>query len=144
MSGVHVIALVSAVVTLSAILEMCRRRQLREKYALVWLVVCVVVAAIAIAPGLFNRLAHAMGVISPPALLTVMAALFLLVVCVHLSWELGRTEEKTRLLAEEVTLLRNELEFLKTPVGESQLPRGSRRNRPGERASTTLPAEASR
>lgn len=144
MSGVHVIALVSAVLTLSAILEMCRRRQLREKYALVWLVVCVVVAAIAIAPGLFNRFAHDMGVISPPDLLTVVAALFLLVVCVHLSWELGRTEEKTRLLAEEVTLLRNELELLKTPATELRPLRGSRRNRPAGRASTTLPAEGAR
>lgn len=113
MSGVHIIALVSAVITLSVIVELSRRRQLREKYALVWLAVGVVVAAIAIAPGAFNDLAHAMGVINPPDLLTVVAALFLLVVCVHLSWELGRMEEKTRVLAEEVTLLRNDVEVMR-------------------------------
>jgi len=144
MSGVHVIALISAVVTLSAILEMCRRRQLREKYALVWLVVCVAVAAIAIAPGLFNRVAHAMGVISPPDLLTVLAALFLLVVCVHLSWELGRTEERTRLLAEELTLLRSEFELLKVPAPEPQPQPGSRQSRRVGRPPTTRAAEASR
>ena len=115
MSGVHIIALVSALVTVTVIIELSRRRQLREKYALVWLAVGIVVAVIAITPGLFNRFAHAIGVHNPPDLLTVVAALFLLVVCVHLSWELGRMEDKTRLLAEEVTLLRNDLEALRPP-----------------------------
>ncbi len=110
MTGVHLIAIVAAVATITVIVELSRRRQLREKYALVWISVGVVMAVFAISPGLFNRMAHAMGVKNPPDLLTVMAALFLLVVCVHLSWELGRVEDKTRLLAEEVALLRNELE----------------------------------
>ncbi len=116
MSGVHVIALVSALVTLSVIVELSRRRQLREKYAVVWLAVGLVVAVFAIAPGLFNRLAHAMGVINPPDLLSVVSVLFLLVVCVHLSWELGRMEDKTRVLAEELTLLRKELEERTLPA----------------------------
>jgi hypothetical protein len=124
MSGVHIIALVSAVLTVSVILEMCRRRQLREKYALVWLSIGVVVVVIAIAPGLFNRMAHDMGVINPPDLLTVLAALFLLVVCVHLSWELGRMEQKTRILAEEVSLLRNDLEGLRSSDSPSPDPTG--------------------
>jgi hypothetical protein len=115
MSGVHIIVLVSAIATLSVIVELSRRRQLREKYAFLWLGVSVFVAVVAIAPGLFNRLAHAMGVINPPDLLTVGAALFLLVVCVHLSWELGRMEDKTRLLAEEVALLRHDMEGMRAP-----------------------------
>jgi hypothetical protein len=113
MSGVHLIALISALTTLTVIVELSRRRQLREKYALLWLGVGVVVAVFAISPGLFNSLAHAMGVINPPDLLAVLAALFLLVVCVHLSWELGRMEDKSRLLAEEVALLRNDLDELR-------------------------------
>jgi hypothetical protein len=60
-------------------------------------------------------MAHALGVISPPALLTVLAALFLLMVCVYLSWEVGRLEDKTRTLAEEVALLRKDLDDA-TPV----------------------------
>ena len=110
MTGVHLVALVSAVVTLVVIIELSRRRHLHPKYAALWLSVGVVLAVFAISPGLFNRLAHAMGVISPPALLTVLAALFLLMVCVYLSWEVGRLEDKTRVLAEELALLRTELD----------------------------------
>ncbi len=110
MTGVHIIALVSAVVTLTVILELSRRRHLHEKYALLWLGVGVVIAIFAIAPGLFNAIAHSLGVKSPPSLLLVLASLFLLMVCVYLSWEVGRLEDKARVLAEELTLLKKTVE----------------------------------
>jgi hypothetical protein len=109
-TGVHIIALVAAVVTLSVIIELSRRSQLRTKYTVVWLLVGLVIAVFAIAPGLFNSIARGLGVKSPPNLLVVVAALFLLMVCVYLSWEAGRLEDKTRILAEEVAILREELE----------------------------------
>lgn len=109
MSGVHITALVACVISVSVIVELLRRRQLRDKFAAVWLAVCVPMIVFAIAPSLFNRLAHALGVINPPDLLTVSASLFLLIVCVYLSWEVGRLENKTRVLAEEVALLRKEI-----------------------------------
>ena len=112
MSGVHLIALLSALATLTVIVELSRRRHLREKYAVLWLAIGVVVAVFAIAPGLFNRLAHSMGVINPPDLLTVLASLFLLVVCMQFSWEIGRLEDKARSLAEEVALLRKDIDDL--------------------------------
>lgn len=110
MAGVHLIALVAAIVTIAALVEMLRRRQIRQKYAITWVIVGIAVAVVAVAPGLFNGLAHGLGVINPPDLLAVMAALFLLLVTVHLSWELGRLEDRSRLLAEEVALLRADLE----------------------------------
>jgi hypothetical protein len=109
-NGVHIIAIVSAAVTLTVIFELARRSQLGTKYMVVWLGAAVVITVFAIAPGLFNWIAHGVGVKSPPNLLLVLAALFLLMVCVYLSWEAGRLEDKTRVLAEEVALLRNELE----------------------------------
>jgi hypothetical protein len=125
MTGVHIIALVAAIITLSAIIELSRRRQIQEKFAVVWLAVGVIIAVFAIAPGLFNSLAHAVGVKSPPDLLVVVAALFLLVVSVYLSWEVGRMEDKARLLAEEVALLRRDLEE-RTATPPSPEPAGER------------------
>jgi hypothetical protein len=110
MTGVHIIVVVCAVVTLAVIIELSRRSQLRTKYTVVWLLVGLVVALFAVAPGLFNSIAHGMGVKNPPDLLVVLASLFLLLVCVYLSWEVGRLEDKARILAEEIALLRNELD----------------------------------
>ncbi|MGA7420812.1 MAG: DUF2304 domain-containing protein [Acidimicrobiales bacterium] len=127
MTGVHIIALVAAVVTLSVIIELSRRSQLRTKYTVVWLLVGLVIVVFAIAPGLFNSIAHGVGVKSPPNLLVVVAALFLLMVCVYLSWEAGRLEDKTRILAEEVAILRDELE----ERTEGTPPTGTTRPGPG-------------
>jgi len=108
-TGVHLTVLVSTAATLGAVFELLRRRHIREKYAVVWLAVSVPMIVFAISPNLFNRLARAVGVVNPPDLLTVLACLFLLVVCVYMSWELGRMEDRTRRLAEEVALLRSEI-----------------------------------
>ena len=42
-------------------IELLRRRQLREKYAVLWLLVAVAVAALAIFPGLLDFAAHHVG-----------------------------------------------------------------------------------
>jgi len=65
MTGVHIIALISALVTLSVIVELSRRRHLHEKYVVMWLSVAVVIAVFAIFPGLFNSIAHGVGVKNP-------------------------------------------------------------------------------
>jgi hypothetical protein len=122
---VHLIALLSGLATLVVIVELTRRRQLREKYALVWLGVGFLIAVFAVTPSLFDQLAHSLGVASPPALLTVLASLFLLTVCVHYSWEIGRLDGRCRLLAKEVALLRKDLEDLNASGGSH--PRRARR-----------------
>lgn len=122
MDGVHLISLISALVTIAALVEMLRRRQIRQRYALLWVVVGVLVAVVAISPSLFNAAAHGLGVKNPPDLLAVLAALFLLLVTVHMSWELGRLEDRTRVLAEEVALLRSDLAELQERAGRPEVP----------------------
>jgi hypothetical protein len=46
-----------------------------------------------------------------------LAVTFLLLVCIHLSWEASRVEDETRSLAEEVALIRTELRELRASVG---------------------------
>jgi hypothetical protein len=104
-TGVHVIALVGALVTLAVIIELLRRRQLREKYAVLWLAVGLVVAVLAVFPRLLTVVADGLGVAVPLNLLLFVAALVLLMVSVHLSWEVGRLEDKSRRLAEDIAIL---------------------------------------
>lgn len=112
MTGVHIIALVMALLTLAVIIELSRRRHLHEKYAIIWLALSAVILFFAVFPGLFNSLAHAMGVKNPPELLATVASLFLLVICVRLSYEIGRLEDRSRTLAEEIALLRRQVDRL--------------------------------
>lgn len=96
---------VTGLVLLAVIVELLRRRQLREKYALLWLLVGLAVTPLALRPRLLDRVAQTLGVVSGVSLVLFLAVVFLLLVCVHLSWEVSRLEEETRTLAEHIALL---------------------------------------
>jgi sensor domain CHASE-containing protein len=69
----------------------------------------VAFAVLAVSPGLLDWAAGRVGVDYQPALLFLVGMVFLLLVVVHLSWELSRLEERTRVLAEELSLLRTDV-----------------------------------
>lgn len=110
MNPVTVLGLVGSAVVLVALFEMLRRRHLREKYAVLWFFVAVGVLALALIPGLLQGMAELIGVALPSNLLFFIASLVLLMLTLQHSYELGRLEEKSRTLAEEIALLRLELE----------------------------------
>jgi hypothetical protein len=103
-----VVTALTGIVVIVVILELLRRRQLREKYAVLWLVVGVLVLPLGFFPRILDAVAEALGVASGVSLVLFGGLVFLLLVCVHLSWEVSRLEEETRVLAEEVALIRAE------------------------------------
>lgn len=120
MSANVTLGIVGSLVVLVALFEMMRRHRLREKYAVLWFFVALGVLVLAIFPGLLTSLAALVGVQVPVNLLFFAASIVLLVLTLQHSYELGRLEEKTRVLAEEVALLRLEHEtgLQQRPPGE--------------------------
>lgn len=110
MSSTITLGLIGSVVTLVVLFEMMRRKQLREKYAVFWVLVAVVTLVIAAFPGLLTAAADALGVAVPSNLLFFGASMLLLLVSVQHSSALGRLEERSRTLAEELALLKMEVE----------------------------------
>lgn len=110
MTTVHIFALVSGAGILIGMFELLRRGQLREKYAVLWLLVGIVVAVFGVAPDLLDDIAKPLHIADPPNLLLFGGIVVLLLVTVHLSWESSRLEARTRDLAEEVALLRERIE----------------------------------
>jgi len=95
----HVVPLVGGLIAVGLMVELLRRRQLKEKYAVLWVVVGAGMLLLAIWPGLLDMTARALSIKSGPNLLLFVAALVLIVVCVHLSWEVSRLEDRSRALA---------------------------------------------
>jgi hypothetical protein len=109
---------VVALLLLALIFELLRRRQLREKYAVLWLVVGLVTLPLGFIPWSLDNVSSWLGVASGASLVLFLAVVFLLIVCIHLSWEASRLEDETRSLAEEVALIRAELREVKGRQGE--------------------------
>ncbi|WP_033293002.1 DUF2304 domain-containing protein [Amycolatopsis jejuensis] len=113
MVGWRVLSIAVACLVLFVVLEMMRRRKLREKYAGVWLVVAVGVVILAVIPEAAEFLAKITGVQTPSNFVFLLAGVVLALVSLHLSTEVGHLEEEVRTAVEETALLRCELEDTK-------------------------------
>ncbi len=132
----HLLIIVVSIASLVFILRLVRRRQLRAKYSLLWLPLGAALVVLGIAPGLLDWAAGTVGIYYAPAMLFLAGLMFLLLVAVHLSWEVSRLEERTRILAEELALLRTEV----TSPGAPVLVDGAARAGPARRSPTDGPA----
>lgn len=115
MNVTYVLGLIAALVTLGFVIELLRRGVLREKFAALWLLVSLAIVIMAIFPTTLTWLADLLGVEVPSNLLFLMGGVLLLLVSVQLSHEVSRVEARTRRLAEEIALLRYELNGRERP-----------------------------
>jgi hypothetical protein len=111
MSG-YLFAIASCIGLIALLVVLLRTRRLREKYAIIWMVVGIGLLVLGAFPGTMGSLARAVGVQTPSNLLFAIALIVLLLVCIQLSVEITGLEENSRTLVEEVALLRFDVERL--------------------------------
>lgn len=97
---------------LGVIVVLLSKRQLAEKYAVLWLTIGIAGLVVLAFPGLLNWLTRALHVELPSNLLFGGAILLLVGVALHLSWELSRAENEIRRLAEDSAINALETERL--------------------------------
>lgn len=93
-----------------------RQRKLKEKYAVLWVIVGVLIILLAGFPQLLDWASDLAGFAVPANLLFTLAIFLVLGVCLHLSLEISVVEDETRALAEEAAILRTALEKLTASV----------------------------
>lgn len=107
---IALVGIVLACIVLGIIVTMLLRRHLREKYAIVWLVIGTMFLVLTVVPGLLGWMARLLGVEVRSNLLFALAITLLVGVALHLSWELSTAEDEARRLAEEAALTRAALD----------------------------------
>jgi Uncharacterized conserved protein (DUF2304) len=73
---------------------------------MLWLSIGAVIALLATFPGLLDRVSSWLGIAYAPGTFFLGAITLLFLIVVHFSWELSRLDARTRLLAEELAVLR--------------------------------------
>lgn len=119
----------SGCVVVGVVVELVRRRYLRGRFALVWILLGVGAILLALFPGLLEHAATALGVTVPLNLLLFLGSIAMLITIMQLSAEAGRLRERTRILAEEVALLRATVESLERRQNNSSGEEASRASR---------------
>jgi hypothetical protein len=100
----EVVLLIIALVLFAIIFETLRRRRLSEGSAVLWIGIGFGAVVLAVARPIFDWIARAAGVSYGPSLLFALVAVFLLLLCFSLSMQIGRLEQRVKLLARELAL----------------------------------------
>jgi hypothetical protein len=98
------------------VFEMLRRQKLREKYAVLWIIIGIGTLGLSAFPAVLERLSGLLGIQVPANLLFIMTLVLLVGVCLHLSREQSQAEDEVRILGEEVALLKTDLSALRNQL----------------------------
>ena len=97
--------LILAILVCTFVVIQVRHQRMKERYAALWLIIGAIIIVLGAFPTLLNGVADFVGVALPVNLLFLLSIL-LMGVSIHLTLELSRLSEKTRILAEEVAILK--------------------------------------
>lgn len=104
----YLLGIAVAIVLMVTVIELLRRKRLRERHAIWWLVAGVLALIVGVFPTTLRWAANLVGIEVPTNLVFFVAIAILFLVCLQHSAELTRVEEKTRELAEAVARLEME------------------------------------
>ena len=113
MDLLKILAIAGSGVLLFVVIELIRRGQLKERYALLWLLAGVVLLLLSSSRNALEFISRHVGIFYPPSFLFLIAFLFLLLITLHFSVVISGLSEKSKKLAQELALLRQELHTIR-------------------------------
>jgi len=121
-----VVALVVGLWMLFLIIELVRRRKLREEYSWLWLMTGSGILLLTLWFDLLKWMTHLVGAISPSSTIFLFAFLFLIFISLHFSVAISKLTDRNKELAQQYALLELEVQELKKrslPPEEGVLPK---------------------
>ena len=117
-TATYILGIAAAALALIAIIELMRRRTLRERHAVWWLVGGLLALVIAVFPQVLTWAAGVFGVAVPANLVFFVAIALLFLVSLQYGAELTRIEAKLRELAEQSAFQDDRIRELETRARE--------------------------
>ena len=119
---IQIISVIGSLLLLGFIVDLLRKRKLREEYSLLWLFGGVCFLVLSVFRDLLTQLSVAIGIAYPPAALFLILIMGAYLMLLHFSMVFSRLADKTKLMAQEIALLRLELERVKGERAPESVP----------------------
>jgi len=101
-----IIAILIAVSIFIVIIELVRRRKLREEYSWLWLLTGIIIIILALCQGFLLKITHLLGVILPTSTLFFCAIIFIVLLCLQFSVRISKLTDQVKNLVQEMTILK--------------------------------------
>jgi len=102
---VEVVAVLGSVSLLLIVLELVRRKKLKEEYSLLWLLTCIALLILSFWRSLLEVLAQLVGIFYPPTALFVVGLGFVLLILLHFSTVISKLSTENKQLAQRLAIL---------------------------------------
>ncbi|MGA6994500.1 MAG: DUF2304 domain-containing protein [Candidatus Deferrimicrobiaceae bacterium] len=106
MNRISVIAVLASAFLLLYILEMVRRRKLREEYSILWLAGGVIMLLFSLKKEWLDWASDAAGIFYPPSFLFLIGMLFILLILIHFSITISKLYQMNKKMAQELALMK--------------------------------------
>ena len=106
MNRVTVLSICVSAALLLYILEMVRRRRLREEYSILWLAGSIVILVLSVMRDWLEWIARAVGIAYPPSFLFLIGILFILLILIHFSITVSKLYQMNKKMAQDIALLK--------------------------------------
>jgi hypothetical protein len=103
--NLRIIGIVGSLALLALILELVRRRQLKEEYTVLWVITSVVLLLLAAWAGLLKSLTNLIGASSQASTLYFFGLIFVVSLLMHFSVRVSRLERRVVAMMQEIALL---------------------------------------
>lgn len=113
MDIVKILSIVACGTVVVLVIELIRRGRLKERYSLLWLFAGMILLVLSSSRSLLDFFSSLVGIYYPPSFLFLLAFLFLLLITLHFSVVISGLSEKNKRLAQELALLRREVEEIR-------------------------------
>jgi hypothetical protein len=101
----RVVAVAGSLGILLLVIELVRRRRLKEEYSLLWVLIAVALLVLSIWYGLLLRITELVGAVLPSSTLFFFGLVFALLMLLHFSVRISLLERRVTLLVQELGLL---------------------------------------
>jgi hypothetical protein len=134
MQIVQIIAVLGSLVLFVFVIDFIRRNLLKEKYAVLWISLSIVVTTLSLWKSLLDKLANIVGVAYAPSLLFFVAFIFVLLILLHFSVVISIFHDKNKALTQELAMLKDRIDTLETAAQADNKPQGgSKAKKPPEK-----------
>ena len=109
MSRAQIFIIACGIALAAFILEMVRRRRLREEYSWLWILAAIGYLLVAIFPELAIWASQLIGSVNPVSAFTFIGLFFLFLICVQFSVQISRLTEQNKDLTQHIAILDSEI-----------------------------------
>lgn len=126
------LSLIGSIIAILFIIELIRRRKIKEEYSLLWLLLGFSFLIISFSTSIINKFSKIIGISYSPAALLLFLVLGSFAILIHFSVVITKLTQKNKDLVQELSILKFEFEKFKNKINSKSESKSNLNNEENE------------